>query len=173
MTFTEPNPLDDIISMRDHSAIESKYSDLEGVIDLHQNIAQLSPRELAYILGLSISQPPNIEQHRNYGTKVVCNLPFGNLQIISATPEYAWNEEHSTDDLCFVIALKGTVFVNNVDSLYALNRKYDTLQLLNNKGKLSARTKQTLKGGRTVENLLWAIIQFTQDCHRVHKDLHE
>ena len=138
----------------------------DPLVDLHHLIHAISPAELCESLNACSESHHSI--HNVAGiTAIQAEFHFGTL-FVSA--EVNWTEESACEVLLFSIRLKGIAF-NDASKINSINIKYPTLQLTNENNDLICRMFQTLRGGRTVENLLWSVIKFVHDTERLHKDL--
>lgn len=152
-----------------------KLSDLmeseEPLVDLHTMLYAVSPRELLDAVN-AIVYSGQFTLHVNTFTHFLSyNLQYGTVHIETATPQFAWNENSATQDLIISVVFDNMVF-NDPKRINKLNFDYPTIQLSTNQsGKLTAKSFQTLKGGRTTENLLWTIIHFFQDTDRLYRDI--
>lgn len=152
-----------------------KLSDLieseEPLVDLHTMLYAVSPRELLDAVN-PIVYSGQFTLHVNTFTHYLSYpLSYGTVHIETATPQFAWNENSATQDLIISVVFDNMVF-NDPKRINKLNFDYPTIQLSTNQsGKLTAKSFQTLKGGRTTENLLWTIIHFFQDTDRLYRDI--
>lgn len=138
----------------------------DPLIDLHHLIHAISPAELCDALNACSESHHSVHQLSGINA-IKSEFDFGTL-FISA--EKVWTEESACEVLLFSIRLKGIAF-NDVSKINSINIKYPTIQLINENNDLLCRMFQTLRGGRTVENLLWSVIKFVHDSERLHKDL--
>jgi hypothetical protein len=138
----------------------------DPVIDLHDILHAISPTELRDALN-TISEIEYVISEQSGINAVMADHAIGKLYV---TADRTWSEDSATDMLLFSLHLADIHF-NNRASLNSYNTKYPTLQLCESGGLLHCRMMQTLRGGRTLENLLWSAIQFFHDAERLHKDI--
>lgn len=137
-------------------------------VDHYQVIEFLTPIELKNLLIGCVYQPPKVVTEDNRSVVIIPNV-FGDIRIFATEQIYPWNQESPADDFTVQIEFNG-VFVSG-DRLNELNIRYNRFQLINFGDNLRTRTRHTLRGGRTAENLMWSIIQHFQDAERLFKDL--
>lgn len=137
-------------------------------VDLHQLIDFITPAELMNIISDCVVNKPQttvIDER----THVVIPCEFGNISLMSSPAHLPWTEESPTDVIMMVIDFNGLFVSSGI--LNQLNLRYEKFQLVNYADNLRARSQHTLKGGRTVENLLWTLVEHFQDAERVFKDI--
>lgn len=176
--FFEPGSYDSIseslsqvIGTRDGSNIEDRLNTAEPLVDLHQVVHMLTPREVLDAINV-ITDHSRFTVHKNTFTHYLSvEFWYANALIETATPQYAWDENSATEDIIFSLTLKD-IFFNDPKRINRLNFEYPTLQVsMNDAGVISIKSYQTLKGGRTLENLMWTAIHFFHDAERLYKDL--
>lgn len=166
--FPTDSELDAIFTRRPGHPTHYESPALES-IDLHEVVEFITPIELLNILsGCVYKTPQIIKQHNQTAVLIPCD--FGGIQIISDQPGIAWTEESPATDLIMVAEFSGVYL--SYERLNDMNRRYEKLQLINVNDTLQARSHHTLKGGRTVENVLWTLIHHFQDAERVYKDVY-
>lgn len=137
-------------------------------VDHYQVVEFLTPLEMKNLLIGCVYQPPKVVTEDNRSIVIIPNA-FGDIRFYATEQFYPWNEDSPADDFTVQIDFNG-VFVTG-DRLNELNIRYNRFQLINFGDNLRTRTRHTLRGGRTAENLLWSIIQHFQDAERLFKDL--
>jgi hypothetical protein len=165
--FPTDSELDAIFSRRPGHPTHHESPALES-IDLHEVVEFITPLELLNILSGCVYKTPKIIKE-NKQTAMLIPCDFGGIQIFSDQPGIAWNEESPTTDLIMVADFSGVYL--SYERLNELNQRYEKFQLINVDDSLQARSHHTLKGGRTVQNILWTLIHHFQDAERVYKDV--
>lgn len=142
----------------------------EPLVDVHNVVHVISPRELIDVVNIISNHKFEIKKD-NFSSFLSLELWYGIVSIETATPQHPWDEQSATEDICFSIRLKNIVF-NDFEKLNKLNTNYPSLQIFcETDGSLVIRSFQTLRGGRTLENLLWSVIYLFHDSERIYKDL--
>lgn len=160
--------LDSILSNRDGSPVLSH--DRESSFDSKFSILayEVTPQEIVGLISHSLSKKPFVEEHGQFGSTVSAKLSFGILQMSSATPEYAWNESSPTEQLLLKI-----VFYDNLKifdpNLFNQICNETCITLTSRNGQIMTHSMQTLKGGRTLHNLLFTLIQFSLDSEKLYR----
>ncbi|MAA92957.1 MAG: hypothetical protein CML21_00335 [Rheinheimera sp.] len=163
--------LSQVIGTRDGSNIEDRLNSAEPLVDLHQVVHMLTPRELLDAINV-ITDNSTFTIHKSTFTHYLSvEFWYANALIETATPQFAWDENSATEDVVFSLTLKSILF-NDAKRINRLNFDYPTVQVsMSDMGTISIKSYQTLKGGRTLENLLWTAIHFFHDAERIYKDL--
>lgn len=165
--FPSDDEIDAIFKVRPGHPTHHENPVLES-IDLHELVEFISPKEMMNALLTCVYSTPEIVQT---GSGAVIEIPceFGIIYIRSTDPSCSWSEETPSSEFEFVMQFNG-IYINDV-KLNTLNQKYNKFQLLIVDGEFKARSHHTMRGARTLENLLWTLVHHFQDAERVYKDL--
>lgn len=143
----------------------------EPLVDLHTMLYAVSPRELQDAVNTIVDSEKFKLETNLFTHYLTLKLRYGTVYIETATPQFAWNENSATEDIIVSVIFDVLKF-NDPKKVNKMNFNYPTIQLTTNEtGILTAKSFQTLKGGRTAENLLWTIIHFFQDTDRIYRDI--
>lgn len=143
----------------------------EPKVDLHTMVHALTPRELLDAVNVIVDEERFSVKINTFTQYLELSHRHGMALIETATPQFAWDENSATEDLLVTFTFKDIIF-NDPKRLNKLNHHYPTIQLsCSENGVVYMRSFQTMKGGRTVENLLWTIIHFFHDVDRLYHDI--
>lgn len=163
--------LDQIMNFRGGDGIASRLDRPEPDVDLHNMVFMLTPVELLGAVNIVIESNAFKLKKNTFTQYLELTLPYGLVLIESGTPQFAWDSNAATEDLVISLVLNDIVF-NDSKAVNRFNFDYPTLQIFtNDRGSISIRSYQTLKGGRTVENLLWCFLHFLHDADRLYRDI--
>lgn len=136
-------------------------------VDLHEIIEFITPKELVSMLSGCVYK--TLKLVRDVNTTVFIPCDFGGINIFADQPGTSWDEESPAIDL-IMQADFNQVYISPA-RLNDLNIRYPKLQIVSINDCLQARSHHTLKGGRSVENLMWTLIHHFQDSERLYKDI--
>lgn len=143
----------------------------EPLVDWHNMLYCVSPRELQDAVNTVVQKGIFTIQEGNFSNYLVYNNDLGEMKIETGRPSFAWNENSATEELIITLTFD-RIYLNDYQTLSKANQDYPTLQvMINSQNKVVVRSFQTLKGGRTVSNLMWTLIQFYHDADRFHRDV--
>lgn len=137
-------------------------------VDLHQLIEFITPAELMNIVSDCVASTPKLITVDSR-TVLEIQCEFGNINLTSSPAHLPWSEDSPTDVITMTVDFNGVFVADGI--LNQLNLRYEKFQLINYADNLRARSQHTLKGGRTVENLLWTLIGQFHDAERAYKDI--
>jgi hypothetical protein len=152
--------IDDI---RDHDG----FVDTEEEMHLHQTVDFLTPKEVISVLKPAVAGELKLSTEGDMSA-VSLAMPYGNLRI--TCNDLGWSESYPSDVLVAEVSFVSIMF-NDHNAIDKLNDKYTGIGLSQADGNLVCRREIILKGGRSVENLLWELLAFTQTAERVYKDI--
>ena len=145
-------------------------SSTEPLVDVHQVVHVISPRELIDVINIISNNKFELKKDE-FSSFLALELWYAEVSIETATPQHPWDEQAATEDLNFSLRLKNIVF-NDTGRLNQFNIDYPTLQIFcDTNGSLVIRSFQTLRGGRTLENVLWSVIYLFHDAERIYKEI--
>ncbi|WP_445768859.1 hypothetical protein [Rheinheimera sp.] len=160
-----------VVSTRDGSDISDRMNISDPIIDLHQVVHALTPGEILEAVNMITETTRFKLQANTFTHSISADFWYAKALIETATPQYAWDENSATEDILISLTLSNIRF-NDPQKINRLNFNYPTLQVfMSDNGHLIVRTHQTLKGGRSLENLLWTVIHLFHDAERLYKDI--
>ncbi|WP_240224572.1 hypothetical protein [Rheinheimera hassiensis] len=171
------NPCDEIEAllstvMQRRSGVDEKaehdgFVDTEEEMHLHQTVDFLSPKEMISVLKPAVAGELVLTE-ANDKASVTMAMPFGIFKVLSN--DLGWSESYPSDNLIIEVHFASIQF-NDPKAINMLNIKYPGIGLSQSEKHLVCRREVILKGGRSVENLLWELLAFTQAAERVFKDI--
>lgn len=141
------------------------FVDTEEEMHLHQTVDFLTPKEVISVLKPAVAGELKLITEGDKSA-VSMSMPFGTFKI--TCNDLSWSESYPSDVLVAEVSFASIMF-NDHKAIDKLNDKYTGIGLSQADGNLVCRREIILRGGRSVENLLWELLAFTQTAERVIK----
>jgi hypothetical protein len=143
------------------------FVDSDEEMHLHQTVDFLSPKEMVSVLKPAVAGELLLTEEADKAT-ITMETPFGTFKVLSN--DLSWSESYPSDSLVVEVHFTSILF-NDSKAINRLNIKYPGIGLSQSGGLLVCRREVILKGGRSVENLIWELLAFTQAAERVFKEI--
>lgn len=139
---------------------------------LHHSVESVTPESLTEMLTMITKVTPDI-MHGPKGSVVCVNTPYGRMIFTNQDPLANWNGDEPDQSVSVGVAYKFSTSPYVSPEIQAdINRTVLSGRVvINSNNELEYRTTLGLRGGRSVENVLWDIIAFGKEASTIRLKL--